>query len=431
MNDLERRLRHALVVYRGGNHPPVSGDQLAEAIRARISCHAFSVHPFHPEDFLVVLASDELKRWVTAGPLLSCHGTELFFRPWTRLAQATKVTMRTKAHLVLEGIPAHAWDREIAEDLVGIACTIEDVAPESTSRSDLSLFRMSVWTDDPDMIPPARTLVIPEPERELAAADRRTRSARETLRYPVLIHIDRIKEEIGPEEGWFDRTAIGSGKSGIPDSGDGDRLRMMMSMPWRRGTRDPRGGARPRGKTSQRRLYSQVVTLSLDWHLPPMERRMRSHVASQSNRAASDLLRSGRQDSSGTKVWVPKLKPQLVVSEPAANQEPSVQILRRDNSGLPVLEKVLAPEGPDPNVVVGLVEDVAGQLGGATPEEDLQQDQPLLPPTINDWTVEGEASHLSRALSSSMEALPPQRFDSYFEVSLFGCEDPRPDLEQD
>jgi hypothetical protein len=82
--------------------------QLTKALWARLGCDAFSSHPYNPEDFLIVLASEELKCRLLSGPPLFCQGSQLFFRPWTRLAQATKVTLRSRAHLVLEGIPPHA-----------------------------------------------------------------------------------------------------------------------------------------------------------------------------------------------------------------------------------------------------------------------------------------------------------------------------------
>jgi hypothetical protein len=173
MDDLERRLCHALIAYVGGNRPAMPCARLAEALRARLGCDAFSIHPYNPEDFLIVLASEELKRRLLSGLPLFCQGSQLFFRPWTRLAQATKVMLRSQAHLVLEGILPHAWDREVAEDLVGTACSIDAIAPDSASRSNLTLFKMTVWTDDPDNIPLARTLVIPEPDQELEDDDHR------------------------------------------------------------------------------------------------------------------------------------------------------------------------------------------------------------------------------------------------------------------
>ena len=56
MDDLERRLQLAVVMYVGGARPLVSCEDAAEAIAVQLGIprFRFSVHKFHPEDFLVV-----------------------------------------------------------------------------------------------------------------------------------------------------------------------------------------------------------------------------------------------------------------------------------------------------------------------------------------------------------------------------------------
>jgi hypothetical protein len=51
--------------------------------------------------------------------------------------------MRSKVSLVLEGIPPHAWDMVVVEDLLGKNYAVDAVAPETKARSDLSLFKLS------------------------------------------------------------------------------------------------------------------------------------------------------------------------------------------------------------------------------------------------------------------------------------------------
>ena len=58
--------------------------------------------------------------------------------------------LRYKVDLVLEGIPPHAWDREVAEDLLGSACLMDTVAPETYSHQNLSAFNLSAWTAHPE-----------------------------------------------------------------------------------------------------------------------------------------------------------------------------------------------------------------------------------------------------------------------------------------
>jgi hypothetical protein len=158
------------------------------------------------------MATAELRNVVMAQPLIIHQGVTLRFRPWNRFAQATKVTMRTKVDLVMEGVPPHAWDREVAVELLGTSCSIDEIEVRTHSRRDLGMFRCSAWTSDPAAIPPARTLAIPEPapdpesfgppsparefsdESHTPPAERR-RDVLDLMTYKVLIHIDRVEED--------------------------------------------------------------------------------------------------------------------------------------------------------------------------------------------------------------------------------------------
>ncbi|KAK1660247.1 hypothetical protein QYE76_048406 [Lolium multiflorum] len=272
MQDLERRLQHAVVAYVGGDRPAVTCAQVVDALDAQLGVPAnrCSVHRYQPEDFLIVLASEELKNRVTSSPSINHAGFSIFVRPWARLAQATKVNNKQHVHLVLEGIPPHAWDKDTAEELLGTSCVLEDLAPATRERSDLALFRLSAWTDNAAAIPPARTLVIPEPEEidevsfELA---RHTREEVSTLRYKVLIHIDSVEDDRGAP---FDAPGAhgGDGSRSLRLGGGGRQRRWFQ---WQCGTPDRRGGgeANPTGAGEERRTYRQVAAAPSDWRIPP------------------------------------------------------------------------------------------------------------------------------------------------------------------
>jgi hypothetical protein len=122
-----------------------------------------SVHAYAPEDFLVVFESEELRNHVAGMPPVLVAGAPLSFRPWNRQAQATLVPLKTRVSLVFEGIPPHAWDTAVVEDILGKSCAVDEVAPETKARSDLSLFKLSAWTSELEDIPVARMLAVPEP----------------------------------------------------------------------------------------------------------------------------------------------------------------------------------------------------------------------------------------------------------------------------
>jgi hypothetical protein len=104
------------------------------------------------------------------------------------------------------------------EDLLGTSCAVDTVAPETASREDLSTFKLSAWASDLESILVARTLVIPEPREE---GDDNPSPAREfsddshiptparsleelpTLRYRVLIHVDRLEEDMSQRSHGF------------------------------------------------------------------------------------------------------------------------------------------------------------------------------------------------------------------------------------
>jgi hypothetical protein len=87
MNDLEQRLRLAMVAYVRGSRPAVSVGQVQAALESiGVPANAVSIHSYAPEDFLVVFATAEFRNRVAALPSIHHGGFSLFFRKWTRLA---------------------------------------------------------------------------------------------------------------------------------------------------------------------------------------------------------------------------------------------------------------------------------------------------------------------------------------------------------
>jgi hypothetical protein len=107
--------------------------------------------------------------------------------------------------LLVEGVPPHAWDRAVEEDLLGKSCAVEEVAEETASRRDMSIFKLRAWTSDLNSIPVARTLVVPEPLASSAASGFATGSLRggaparkepefPVLKYKVLVHVTKVQK---------------------------------------------------------------------------------------------------------------------------------------------------------------------------------------------------------------------------------------------
>ncbi|KAK1605412.1 hypothetical protein QYE76_029085 [Lolium multiflorum] len=264
--DLEQRLQFASVVSVGGRRPAVSCAQVVAAMAWRgVPAGSVSVHCFAPEDFIAVFESEELRRHVASMPAILVAGAPLLFRPWNRQAQATQVDMSSKVSLVLEGIPPHAWDVGVVEDLLGRSCAIEEIAPETKSRAVLSLFRLSARTSEVGSIPVARTLAVPEP---VAMTERRSEDPSptiKTLQYKVLIHLVHIEEDEGAWDPGLVRRPPGDGQGpaegdsddgsgGGGGGGTGGPRRVSRSLPWKRGVPDQRYG--PGGGFGQKAVHA-------------------------------------------------------------------------------------------------------------------------------------------------------------------------------
>lgn len=89
MRDMERCLDRALIVcVAGGTRPAVSSHDVALAIHVErgLPLDCFSVHPYHPENFLVVFDNLSTKDRVLHGGSIKTCQFFLLVRPWSHLA---------------------------------------------------------------------------------------------------------------------------------------------------------------------------------------------------------------------------------------------------------------------------------------------------------------------------------------------------------
>jgi hypothetical protein len=247
--------------------------------RARIPHDAFSVHKYKPEDFLVMFDSAELRDRAAALPSLPHKHFTPFFRRWTRLAQAQKVSAGSLVHLAIEGIPPHTWDRSTVDHLLGTSCALDALALETADRSDPSLFKATAWTHDVAGIPTARLLWAPEPVDGVdPMGPQPVRRLRKLglLEYKVLIHVTRVDEYAESEGPAWRRSSPGSDRSGLPsDDSLEEGFWTSRSTPWQSGCEDRRGeqggGGSGHGyRDNHRQLASSPVTARSNWRLPAL-----------------------------------------------------------------------------------------------------------------------------------------------------------------
>jgi hypothetical protein len=194
--------------------------------------------------------------------------------------------MCKKVHLALEGIPMHAWEPKVIEDLLGKSCVVDEVAPEMSSWSNLSLVKLTVWTSDLDSILVARTLVIPEPPHMDSRASQQFPfliiSEVKALQYKVLVHLTSVEEDVDSVAGDSSSLQPGHGANGRrgPNSGEGGGdggggCWISHVVQWHRGCpvlhgRSSVGGRQGSGQTSTRVADLGWPFLSIRAHAPIM-----------------------------------------------------------------------------------------------------------------------------------------------------------------
>jgi hypothetical protein len=203
----------------------------------------------------------------------------------------------------MEGVPPHAWERETAEELLGTSCTVEELSLATRSRADMSLFRLSAWVDNLEVIPSVRTLVVPEPEEvdeSSSALALRLREEVATLRYRVLIHVDSVEEDWDPRASRSATNPSGGGHDGsLPQERLGDGGRTRRRVHWKRSVPDRRehgGDDAGTGSGAGRRSYKEVATASLDWRILAMEERPAGHVTPEQESHDKTVERTSLND---------------------------------------------------------------------------------------------------------------------------------------
>lgn len=155
IDNTEASLRFALVAQTPCGTYDISADAAVEAICATVGVQASDlvVKRFYPENFIVICNSQAARDRVLAASPLPLGATSLVLRPWTRLAHADVSALLFRVNLVLEGIPPHAWREDTAAKILAPYCWVQSVEEATASGSDLSAFRVTVWTAHPSAIP--------------------------------------------------------------------------------------------------------------------------------------------------------------------------------------------------------------------------------------------------------------------------------------
>jgi hypothetical protein len=214
IDQAEAALRCALFASVGGAHPLVTPDQVRQAVAQNFNLvvESLEVVVVKPEDFIVFLPDIATTDQVfNGGAPLQALGFPLFFRRWTRVARCEAAALPTFIQVELHGIPAHAWERSTAQQLLGSSsCWVQELHADTEARRDLSVFCLSAWCRRPDLIPSAMDLFIPDPAVAVPAQP----PEKKGLTYPIELRvvprsfaggIPPPSPLMGPDQGWCRR----------------------------------------------------------------------------------------------------------------------------------------------------------------------------------------------------------------------------------
>lgn len=117
------------------------------------------------------------------GHPLQLSAATLHFRRWSRFYKATGAALPHLVDIELRGIPAHAWELETAEHLLDEWVWVRELHPDTLARRDYSVFRLSAWCVNPELLPAVMDLSIVE----APVLEEESPPVKRTLDYPVSI----------------------------------------------------------------------------------------------------------------------------------------------------------------------------------------------------------------------------------------------------
>ncbi|KAI4964053.1 hypothetical protein ZWY2020_008444 [Hordeum vulgare] len=171
---------------------------------------------------------------------------------------------RFYCRVAIEGLPLNAWSWDNVQEVIGKKCRLDLIERQSTTKTNVSALFAWLWAWDPNLIPRASDFNVIS-RRDVARSRRSlpegtpSEQGREGPHFPVLIHLDVVKDYTPVEDEDLEWPRIYEHKDWKMGSKDGERrARAAVSdgyaPPARRNDDDAddryNGGARRRGKRS-------------------------------------------------------------------------------------------------------------------------------------------------------------------------------------
>jgi hypothetical protein len=191
---------HAVVVTEEGPRGVASKEEVVDIIEHHFGLlrYEFNVIRTNPEPFIIPFSDRAPRDLVLAQGRVIDGPVQLCFHLWDvdRFGEHSIVPFHVK--LSLEGLPHHAWFREIAEKVVGSDAVIHHVVQGTRRRYDFRYYMCWAFSHNPSCIPQMVYLTLsdrfgdPGLDAQLHFSWPRTVKRGQIFR--ILVHIDSVED---------------------------------------------------------------------------------------------------------------------------------------------------------------------------------------------------------------------------------------------
>jgi hypothetical protein len=201
-DEMEQRkellMNHAVVITEEGPMGIQSRDEVKNIIFSQfgIPKHEYYVDRSYQELFIAIFLESH-NRDVLLAAGRAVEGTiELCFHAWDLYRFGDRENLPYHVRISMEGIPQHAWCKEIVDKVLYNEAIIHHVEEETLDRVDQQVFKCCAFSKDPSRMPQVDYLTLTHPEqggrRNAQTHFNRPRAVRKSHVFRVFIHIDVV-----------------------------------------------------------------------------------------------------------------------------------------------------------------------------------------------------------------------------------------------
>jgi hypothetical protein len=189
----EARLRLALIALVGNGSSDFPSNEASTAITAAVGLDVseFTTTRTFSGSFLIVCNFSVARNQILAASPISMAGTNLSMPPWTRFARATQVVLSQKVVIVMDDIPEHTWNIDTTSELLARHGRVERVDSLTSTKADMSTFRLKAWITDPSTISSIKLLCVPELDIPVINSDI---VKKRIMQYPIYFNLHSITD---------------------------------------------------------------------------------------------------------------------------------------------------------------------------------------------------------------------------------------------